>query len=348
MAKKYGVSERTLWKQLQQRKYHNRSKNKWGDEESDSLKDLIVKNGGMNPTLSPLSILNNISLPEPVKKENQEEPKKAEDIAIAVQTVEEIPVVSEKSVTDKKSEEVKSMLTKKETLEVKPVMYVSPVTAEKEEKDFADAPAFCTDVPIKEPLGKEPVKTETEPVKTDSTVTNEKYEPVLPNPFVDTPNGKRALYTGHFNPPTHASTDITDLVHALRTIKQYMSDTSKELDYLYNAIHDCDYETNDLLHEIELCEKTEEEKLVCFAKMQELRQRRRSYKTRQNYFNEIKIFMKNNMYLEPKINALIYKLEDLMRKQESSVFFPRVRTDIKENEHIQYYRDGKGETDGNN
>ena len=159
----------------------------------------------------------------------------------------------------------------------------------------------------------------------------EKENPV----FTDT-HQVLAMDKGPYIIPPKAETNIDDLLFALDIFEDYLSNTVKELDILYEAVRQCDMETTDLLHVVELDNLTAEEQKEFLEKLREVRSRRRTYKVRQTYLTELKTFLDNTENIIPKINGLSLKLATVLRRKENAIYAPRIRTDIKETDSIRY------------
>jgi len=141
-----------------------------------------------------------------------------------------------------------------------------------------------------------------------------------------------------FSHPDPANTDITDLIYALDTVKNYLLNAKQEVLFLGDNIHQTDFETSDFLHSIELSQFSPEEKEEVFDKMREIRQRRRSYKERLEYVKELEQFVDKNVNIANKLASLQGQLEHIRDKQNSAMYFTKVRNDIKEDDtvHIGY------------
>ena len=155
---------------------------------------------------------------------------------------------------------------------------------------------------------------------------------------------KRVLVEQEFIPPERADTDVVDLSCALKTVSSYLHQATNELKYLTEHIHDTDLETSDFLHSIELTDFNNSEKEDVFDKIKEIRERRRTYKRRQEYFEELVKFLNDNQNIDNKIDALRGKITKIGERQENASFCPRVRTDLKRGGDIKvgYYNKKEG------
>jgi len=137
-----------------------------------------------------------------------------------------------------------------------------------------------------------------------------------------------------FLPPDSVDTDINDLLNALKTLETYFQSAKRETIFLGDRIHNADYETSDFLHSIELSAFSPEEKIELIDKITELRQRRRTYKIRQEFFKEIEQFVDNNYNIANKLGALRAQLTQIQDKHNTAQYFTRIRTDIKQDDRV--------------
>lgn len=137
-----------------------------------------------------------------------------------------------------------------------------------------------------------------------------------------------------FNPPDPAETDISDLIEALKIVEKYLANAKNELLFLGDSIHDTDYETSDFLHSMELSSLSDEEKIALINKLTEVRQRRRSYKMRQEFFKDIEAFVDRNENIANKLGTLRGQLAKIQEKQRTAQYFTKIRTDIKQDKRV--------------
>lgn len=137
-----------------------------------------------------------------------------------------------------------------------------------------------------------------------------------------------------FNPPNPAKTSIDDLLDALKTVENYFAAAKNETVFLGDNIHESDYETSDFLHSIELSNFSSEEKIELIDKLTEIRQRRRTYKIRQEFFKEIELFVDKNENIANKLGMLRSQLVRIKDKHNMAQYFTKVRTDVKQDRKV--------------
>ena len=212
----------------------------------------------------------------------------------------------------------------------------SPETKEeliKEEISNEEPPQTEQELQTKqEPTTEATNEEEENPVKTETKNAEEMPETTT----IQTKQGIRAIAQCEYKTPKPANTDITDVLQAINTITKTLKNIKNEQNKLRESIHNCDLETSDLLHEIELNEYNEEEEAVLYQKLKEVRQRRRTYKIRYTYVEELNIFNNSVPTLQTRLINLHKKLTEIKENHNNSKYAPRIRTDIKESNKIKY------------
>ena len=162
--------------------------------------------------------------------------------------------------------------------------------------------------------------------------------------YVETPRGRRAISAkGPYQAAESADTDITELLESIRVLRKYLAGAPEEAKRLRQLISDCNCETTDLLHAIELEEEEEQEMIRLYRNIKDMRKRRRSYKQRLGYMEELMYFITRMQWLPESLKNLQEKLETLKDKENNSFYAPRIRTDLKENDKIKYFTEEQAE-----
>ncbi len=199
-------------------------------------------------------------------------------------------------------------------------------------KEEPEKPALTDTEPMENIENKELLEILSEPIDIEE-ITEEETKEI----YVDTPLGKRAVVKQEeYQAPDSADTDITDLLEAIDIICQYFTESTEETKRMNNLINECKYETIDLLHAIEFSSQDEEKELKIFQKIKVMRLRRRSYKKKLSYLTEINHACMKSPNMINTLTNLKKKLETIKKKEETTVYAPRIRTDLEENENIKY------------
>lgn len=259
-------------------------------------------------------------------------------LPIKVQPKEEVIKVSEETIEATIESE-----TEKETQKEKEITKITDTAKEKERENKT---AKAKEIDTTEKTTETTNKKITEKTETDKTIDTDKKETKESKNFTKTKSGKIVYKKNKLKEssdtkakyitPPKADTDFEELTNALKIVLKYISTSKGENLKIYNGIHDADLETTDLLHEIELNQLDIKEQVEMYMKLKEVRERRRTYKNRQAYFDEIGTFVGMMPGLPGKLQNLLNKLQEVKMRQENAIYTPRIRTDIKESENIKY------------
>lgn len=201
-------------------------------------------------------------------------------------------------------------------------------TPEEEQKVIQTKPETTNQDTAEKPIEQKPTETIMEDEVPEENLTAKTT--------IQTKQGIRAITQCEYKAPRPANTDITEILQAINTLTKALKNTKNEQNKLRDAIHNCDLETCDLLHEIELNEYEEAEEHSLYEKLKEVRQRRRTYKIKYTYIEELNIFNNSLPTLQTRLVNLHKKLSEIQEKHNSSKYAPRIRTDIKESDKIKY------------
>lgn len=169
------------------------------------------------------------------------------------------------------------------------------------------------------------------PIIIPVNATEESEEVVKENQeAAEAPSVKKEVFL-HLDP---AETDMEELINALDTVSNYLANAKQEVIFLGDNIHQTDFETSDFLHSIELSLFDAQEKEEVFDKVCEVRQRRRSYKERLEYVKELDQFADKNPNIAAKLATLKGQLEHIKQKQDTAMYYTKVRNDIKEDDRV--------------
>ena len=259
-------------------------------------------------------------------------------LPIQVQPKEEVIKVSEETIEAAIERE-----TEKETKKEKEIKDITDTVKEKETENKT---AEAKDIDTAEKTTETTDKKTTEKTKTEEPINTDKKETKESKNVIKTKSGKIVYKKNKLKEssdtkakyitPPRANTDFEELTNALKIVLKYISTSKSENLKIYNGIHDADLETTDLLHEIELNQLDIKEQVEMYMKLKEVRERRRTYKNRQAYFDEIGTFVGMMPGLPGKLQNLLNKLQEVKMRQENAIYTPRIRTDIKESENIKY------------
>ena len=257
-------------------------------------------------------------------------------LPIQVQPKEEVIKVSEETI----EAAIESETEKENKKEIK------EITDTVKEKETENKTAEAKDINTAEKTTEITDKKTTEKTETHKTIDTDKKETKESKNVIKTKSGKIVYKKNKLKEssdtkakyitPPRANTDFEELTNALKIVLKYISTSKSENLKIYNGIHDADLETTDLLHEIELNQLDIKEQVEMYMKLKEVRERRRTYKNRQAYFDEIGTFVGMMPGLPGKLQNLLNKLQEVKMRQENAIYTPRIRTDIKESENIKY------------
>ncbi|HHW03390.1 MAG TPA: hypothetical protein GXX35_11400 [Thermoanaerobacterales bacterium] len=122
---------------------------------------------------------------------------------------------------------------------------------------------------------------------------------------------------------------MVEIIEKIKAFAEILSTIDDEWSQLHQQLQQCDLESSDLLHEIELSKFNACEGYLLAKKLQEVRRRRREIKNTQEILQCIKDFAGNNKNLAIALYKLIKSMEEKLEIQQSRVYVPRVRQDIK-------------------
>jgi 5-bromo-4-chloroindolyl phosphate hydrolysis protein len=124
-------------------------------------------------------------------------------------------------------------------------------------------------------------------------------------------------------PPTtpNAISTTKNFLETLNTVEQDWANWITD-------IQQCESETQDLLHEIELTKFDVQRGYKLAKQLQEIRQRRRELKDTVELLRNIKDFLDCNKQLKISLFKTLTSMERVEENQGQRMYAPRVRTDI--------------------
>ena len=175
-------------------------------------------------------------------------------------------------------------------------------------------------------------------IKITQPKIKEKPAPVVvPLHKEETVTDQSYLSPGEYVIPDSVQPSVEEFMNALTVVLRYFDQTKTELVSLQDGIHTADLETSDILHSVELTQFSEKEKAEMTDKLKEVRIRRRTYKKRFEYFNEINTCLEANKSAVSVLQQLKGKLRKVEEKQKNASFHFRIRTDLKTSYNDKIY-----------
>lgn len=98
---------------------------------------------------------------------------------------------------------------------------------------------------------------------------------------------------------------------------------------LRNQLSNLDAQEQDLLHEVEIADLSRREKNIYVVKLQELRKKRRNVKNQLELIDPVSKLIKSNSKIVYDLSTLCHKIRDTLKTQDSRVYIPKARTDLK-------------------
>jgi len=129
-------------------------------------------------------------------------------------------------------------------------------------------------------------------------------------------------------PQTFPVLQTPNAITTTRNFLETLNTVEKDWSTWITDIQQCESETQDLLHEIELTKFDVQRGYRLAKQLQEVRQRRRRLKDTVELFRNIKDFLDCNKQLKISLFKTLTSMERVEENQGQRMYAPRVRTDI--------------------
>jgi len=119
-----------------------------------------------------------------------------------------------------------------------------------------------------------------------------------------------------------------DAIDSTKSFLQSLNIVEHDWGSWVTELKQCDMETQDLLHEIELTKFEVQRGYKLCKKLQEVRQRRRKLKEKLEIFGALKDFLDSNKQLKISLFKTLTSMEKSEEHQLQRQYYPRVRDDL--------------------
>jgi hypothetical protein len=121
---------------------------------------------------------------------------------------------------------------------------------------------------------------------------------------------------------------LTEGIITTKNFLETLNTIEKEWGSWVDDLKQCEMETQDLLHEIELTNFNAYRGYLLCKQLQDVRQRRRQLKNKMEILRTLKEFIENNKQLKISLYKTLSTMEKTEEHQSQRMYLPRVRTDI--------------------
>ena len=125
---------------------------------------------------------------------------------------------------------------------------------------------------------------------------------------------------------------ITEAIDTTKNFLYLLDKIEKEWGTVYEEIGRYDQEISDLLHEIELIDYSSDEGLFLVNEIKKIRKKRRELKDYQEVIRHLKEYLDRNKSVKINLFKKLTLMERTKKYQDTRIYNPRVRTDLKLNE----------------